>query len=229
MILYEDNHLLVLNKPCGWLVQGDRTGDPTLTDWGKSWLAARYNKPGLVFLHPVHRIDRPVSGALMLARTSKALTRLNAMFKAHQVQKTYFALVTAPPRHPEEHLTHWLHKDAARNRTTAFDTRSNAPNDAREANLTYRLIGACASAFLLLVHPHTGRPHQIRAQLGAIGCPILGDLKYGASYPLPDASIGLHSRSLAFEHPVRQEHMSVVAPTPDQHWWAPVDKLGFDV
>jgi len=219
MVLYEDNHLLVLNKPCGWLVQGDRTGDPTLADWGKSWLAVRYNKPGLVFLHPVHRIDRPVSGALMLARTSKALARLNAMFKAHLVQKTYFALVTSPPQYPEGHLTHWLHKDPARNRTTAFEHRLKAPSDAREATLTYQLMGAYASGFLLHVYPHTGRPHQIRAQLGAIGCPILGDLKYGAPHPLPDASIGLHSRSLAFEHPVRQEHMSIVAPTPNQTWW----------
>lgn len=225
MVLYEDNHLLVVNKPCGWLVQGDHTGDRTLTDWGKNWLKVRYSKPGEVFLHPVHRIDRPVSGAVLFARTSKALTRLNAMFKARLVQKTYLALVTAPPQTPDGSLTHWLFKDTARNHTTAFKSKSSAPIEAREATLAYRSIGPCGSAFLLLVHPLTGRPHQIRAQLGAMGCPILGDLKYGARQPLPDASIGLHSRSLTFEHPVSRGPFSITAPTHGQPWWTEAEVL----
>ena len=215
-ILYEDNHLLALNKPAGWLVQGDSTGDPTLTDWGKAYLKEKYAKPGAVFLHPVHRIDRPVSGLVLFARTDKALGRLTTLFRERKVIKSYLALVLNAPMVPSGELRHFLRKDEKRNVVTAL---SYPADDAKEALLQYEYLGMAGACHLLRIYPLTGRPHQIRVQLATMGCPILGDLKYGAPEPLPDASIGLHSFSLALEHPVKKESLEINAPMPHVAWW----------
>lgn len=216
-ILYEDNHLLVINKPAGWLVQGDKTGDQTLTDWGKDYLKEKYAKPGAVFLHPTHRIDRPVSGAVLFARTDKALGRLTTMFRDKKVQKTYLALVLAPPDSPSGSLRHFLLKDEKRN---IVDTRLHPFGAAKESITVYDTIGRHQGYTLLRVSPITGRSHQIRAQLAAIGCTILGDLKYGAKEALPDASIALHSWRIELMHPVKLEAMMVEAGLPEREWWA---------
>lgn len=209
MVIYEDNHLLVLNKPAGWLVQADRTGDPTLTDWGKQYLKEKYNKPGAVFLHPVHRIDRPVSGVVIFARTDKALGRLTTMFRDKKVKKFYRAEVLKAPPQPEGTLRHFLLKDEARNVVQAF----NQPyRDAKESITKYKLLGPTPDGFLLQVEPLTGRPHQIRVQLASMGCPIIGDLKYGAPKALPDASIRLHCERMELEHPVKKEWLIVISP-----------------
>jgi 23S rRNA pseudouridine1911/1915/1917 synthase len=219
-ILFEDNHLLAINKPAGWLVQGDRTGDSTLTDWGKDYLKEKYEKPGAVFLHPVHRIDRPVSGVVLFARTDKALGRLTTMFRERKVEKSYLAIVLNMPKAKAGELRHFLVKDAARNVVQAF-TR---PTDlTKEALLRYEYKSPVGTGFLLEVHPITGRSHQIRVQLAAIDCPILGDLKYGAPEPLPDASIGLHSQRIELVHPVRREPIVITAPLPETPWWEVVN------
>lgn len=222
-ILYEDNHLLVLNKPAGWLVQGDQTGDPTLIDWGKSYLKEKYDKPGKVFLTPAHRLDRPVSGAVLFARTDKALGRLTTLFRDRQVEKTYLALVLKAPARASGELRHWLWKDEQRNVVQAFSEKPARYADAKEGILRYNYLGALGDGkHLIRVHPLTGRPHQIRVQLTAMGCPILGDLKYGAPAPLSDASIGLHCRSMTLVHPVQKETFQVEAPLPEKPWWAGV-------
>lgn len=215
-IIYEDNHLLAINKAAGWLVQGDRTGDATLTDWGKEYLKAKYDKPGAVFLHPVHRLDRPVSGAVLFARTDKALGRLTTMFRDKKVAKTYLALVLKEPPKASGELRHFLLKDEKKNVVKAF---SHAVKDAKESITRYESAGKAGAYWLLRVFPLTGRPHQIRAQLAAMGCPIAGDLKYGAPSALPDASIGLHSRRMELMHPVRQEPLVLEAALPEKDWW----------
>ena len=215
-IIFEDNHLLAINKPAGWLVQGDRTGDKTLTDWGKDYLKNKYAKPGAVFLHPVHRIDRPVSGAVLFARTDKALSRLTTLFREKKVVKTYLALVLRRPEKPAGELRHFLLKDEKKNVVTAH---SHPFKDAKESITCYEMMGPAGDYFLLRVSPLTGRPHQIRAQLAAMGCPIAGDLKYGAPAALPDASIGLHCLRMELVHPVRLEMILVEAPFPVKDWW----------
>ncbi|MEZ4943450.1 MAG: RluA family pseudouridine synthase [Saprospiraceae bacterium] len=215
-ILFEDNHLLAINKPAGWLVQGDRTGDETLTDWGKAYLKEKYAKPGAVFLHPVHRIDRPVSGAVLFARTDKALSRLTTSFRDRDVEKTYLAIVLRAPKVKTDVLRHFLIKDEQRNLVQAFLAPSG---QAKEALLKYSLKAPAGVNFLLEIHPLTGRPHQIRVQLANIGCPILGDLKYGAPEPLADASIALHSLRIELMHPVRKEPLAITAPLPETTWW----------
>ena len=215
-VLYEDNHLLVVNKPAGMLVQGDHTGDTPLVEHGKAYIKQKYHKPGEVFLGVVHRLDRPVSGVVVLARTSKALARMNALFQEKKTEKTYWALVDKNPPQEAGILTHWLTKDPKKNRATAH--RREVPGSKR-AELSYRLVAQHDRLFLLEVVPQTGRPHQIRVQLASLGCPIRGDLKYGAPEANTDASISLHARRLAFVHPVRKTPLQVVAPWPGEAGW----------
>ena len=215
-VLYEDNHLLIVNKPAGMLVQGDHTGDTPLVDYGKAYIRAKYNKPGEVFLGVVHRLDRPVSGVVVLARTSKALARMNALFKEKKTEKTYWALVRNNPPQETSTLTHWLTKDPEKNKATAH--RREVPGS-KQAELSYRLVAQHDKLFLLEVTPKTGRPHQIRVQLASLGCPIRGDLKYGAPEANADASISLHARRLAFTHPVKKTSLRIVAPLPKEVGW----------
>ena len=215
-ILYEDNHLLVVNKPAGLLVQGDRKGGETLSEQAKAYIKEKYKKPGDVFLGIVHRIDRPVSGVVVLARTSKALERLNAAFRDREVEKTYWALVKdRPPRVKGEYI-HWIRKNPKINKSVA----SNKPSgNALKSMLEYELISRIGDYYLLQVHPETGRPHQIRVQLAKIGCPIAGDVKYGAREPSRDGRIYLHSREIVFPHPVKKEPVRITASLPNDQVW----------
>jgi 23S rRNA pseudouridine1911/1915/1917 synthase len=209
-VLYEDNHLLAIYKPAGWLVQGDHTGDRTLTDWGKQYVAEKYNKPGAVFLHPAHRIDRPVRGAVLFARTSKALSRLTVLFKEKKVQKIYQAITLKAPSPPKGTLTHYLLKDTERNVTEVFPKPFR---DAKESITRYETLRSLPNGRVLLqIFPETGRPHQIRAQMAAIGSPIEGDLKYGAPQALPNASIALCCCVMELQHPVQQTPLRIEAP-----------------
>lgn len=217
-ILFEDNHVLVVNKPAGLLVHGDETGDVCLADLAKEYIKEKYNKPGNVYIGVVHRLDRPVSGVVLLAKTSKALTRLNELFRSKKTIKTYWAVVLSRPAIPEQTLVHWLIKDSSRNVTTAY-ARENSKG--LRSELSYRLIGQHDKNYLLEVNPLTGRPHQIRVQLASMNCPIAGDLRYGASKPLPDKSIALHARSLQFEHPTLKTMITVSAPLPNTPIWKP--------
>ncbi|MCB0630869.1 MAG: RluA family pseudouridine synthase [Saprospiraceae bacterium] len=218
-VLYEDNHLIAVNKPAGWLVQGDATGDTTLADWVKVYIKNRYQKPGDVFLGVIHRIDRPVSGAVIFARTSKALERMNRLFHDREVQKTYLAVTTERPNPLTGHLTHYLVKDRERNVAKAYDQMSNRAKGAKKSELEYELVGELGGHHLLKVNPITGRPHQIRVQLAKMGWPIRGDVKYGFKQPNTDLSIHLHCYQLRFEHPVKKEPVLITAELPrDQVW-----------
>ena len=216
-ILYEDNHLVIVNKQAGEIVQGDKTGDTPLSDIVKDWLKEKHNKPGNVYLGVVHRLDRPVSGVVLFAKTSKALPRLNKMFAEHnKVNKTYWAIVQNRPLEPQGTLTHWLTRQEKNNTARAYDRK--VPGS-KKAVLDYELIASGDRYHLLEIHLHTGRHHQIRCQLAKIGCPIKGDLKYGAPRSNPDGSISLHARTLTLEHPVNHESISVTAPVPDDKLW----------
>ena len=215
-VLYEDNHLIAVNKPAGVLVQGDETGDATLSDFVKADIARRYNKPGAVFLGTIHRIDRPVSGVVLFARTSKALSRMNELFRTRDITKRYLAVVEGRPAKAGQTLVHWLTKNEGANKATAYVR--DTPGASR-CELDYLLLGSSGRHSVLEVKPLTGRSHQIRCQLAAIGCPIGGDLKYGASEPLPDRSIALHARSLSFVHPVTKKTVVITAPVPDLVIW----------
>lgn len=212
-ILYEDNHLLIVNKLAGELVQTDPDGTSALEDEIKAFIKRRDSKPGAVFLGVVHRIDRPVSGAVLFAKTSKALARLNEMIKERKVDKRYWAIVEELPEPTEGTLRHFVTRDPKTNRARAHDSKKG---DAKEAVLDYKLLASSRNYHLLGVNLHTGRHHQIRAQLSKIGSPIRGDLKYGASRSNPGGGISLHSRSIAFEHPVTHEHVVVTAPADRQ-------------
>ncbi len=216
-ILFEDNHLLVVNKRVGDLVQADPEGNTALEDEIKRFIKKRDSKPGDVFLGVVHRIDRPVSGAVLFAKTSKALTRLNQMIKDRQVGKTYWAIVEELPEPAEGTLTHHIVKDSKTNRSKAF---SKPQSGSKEAVLDYRHVASSANYHLLEIDLKTGRHHQIRAQLSKVGSPIRGDLKYGAKRSMPGGGISLHSRQISFIHPVKQEPVQVTAPVPtDDNLW----------
>ncbi len=217
-VLYEDNHLLVINKPAGVLVQGDITGDKPLVEMAKDYIGKKYNKPGDVFLGVVHRLDRPVSGVTVFARTSKALERMNALFRDRETKKIYWAIVTSKPSRQEGTLVHWLVKDEKKNKTTAY-IRENANGLRSELNFT--VIESKRGYYLIEVNPITGRPHQIRVQLASMGCPIAGDVKYGSEMNSPDGSIGLHARRLSFIHPVKKEPLVISAELPQNDWWKP--------
>lgn len=216
-ILFEDNHLLVVNKQAGQLSQGDNTGDVTLVDSLKQYLKDKYNKPGEVFLGVVHRIDRPTSGAIIYTRTSKALTRLNEMLRKHEINKTYWAVVAKAPTETEGTLRHFLLRHGKANVSKPVSPKHKL---GKEAILQYKLIGSLHGYHLLEIQLETGRHHQIRAQLSAIGCPIVGDLKYGYREPLPNKGICLHARRIAFTHPVRKEPVEVTAPLPEGLVWS---------
>ena len=215
-ILYEDNHIIAVNKKAGEIVQEDKTGDKTLADDVKAYIKQKYNKPGDVFLGVVHRIDRPVSGVVLFARTSKALARLNQMFVDKTIKKTYWAITQNRPPQIEEELHHYMSKDEGKNRAHV----SVSPRTGyKEAVLRYRLLSSTQNLNLLEVELLTGRHHQIRAQLSRIGCPIRGDLKYGAKRSIEGGGIDLHSRSVEFIHPVSKEPVKIVAPLPSSNEW----------
>lgn len=216
-VLYEDNHIIVVNKAAGEIVQGDKTGDTPLSEIVKDWIKDRYHKPGNVFLGVVHRLDRPVSGVVLFSKTSKALSRLNRLFAGHEsVQKTYWAIVICRPSADSGTLTHWLTRNERTNTARAFDRE--VPGS-KKAVLDYRLIASGTRYHLLEVTLHTGRHHQIRCQLAKIGCPIRGDLKYGAQRSNADGSISLHARRLRLVHPVSGIDVDVVAPVPQDNLW----------
>ncbi|MFM1884350.1 MAG: hypothetical protein RL168_534 [Bacteroidota bacterium] len=213
-ILFEDNHLLVVSKPAGMLVQGDITGDRCLKDWAEEDVARRFKKPGKAFIGLPHRLDRPTSGIVVLAKTSKALARMNALFSGRDIQKTYWAIVEGCPAEPEARLEHFLHRDGKTKKSFV----SKHP-EAQKAVLRYRVLATGDRYSLLKVDLETGRHHQIRVQLHAIGHPIKGDLKYGSKRSNPHGGIHLHARELTFIHPVSQELIHLVAPTPADSLW----------
>lgn len=216
-IIYEDNHLIAINKRCGQIVQGDKTGDETLPDMIKAYLKERDAKPGNVFCGVIHRLDRPVSGVVLFAKTSKALSRMNDAIKQRDMKKKYWALCKETPLPPEGRLVDWLGRDERNNK--AFVTKPDTPG-AKQAILDYKLLGTSAGGYNLIeVDLHTGRHHQIRAQMANFGCHIKGDLKYGAPRSNPDGGISLHARSITFIHPVRKEVITIVAPPPDEAIW----------
>jgi 23S rRNA pseudouridine1911/1915/1917 synthase len=215
-ILYEDNHLIAVNKRPSDLSQGDRTGDVSLDSEVKKYIASKYNKPGDVFLGVVHRLDRPVGGVILFARTSKALERMNNIFRTREVRKIYLAIVGERPPEDEGTLTHYLKKNEAQNKTFVYD---NEVKGSKMSSLTYRLAARSDRYFMLEVELHSGRHHQIRAQLAKIGCPVKGDLKYGYPRSNEDGSICLLSRSLEFLHPVKKENVVIKAPLPEGDVW----------
>ena len=215
-VLYEDNHLLIVNKAAGVLVQGDQTKDTPLVELCREYVREKYNKPGNVFMGLVHRIDRPVSGIVVMAKTSKALERMTKIFHDRKVQKTYWAIVKKRPRQEQGTLINRLKNDGSKNMVTAYKEETK---EAQKAELSFKVMGKLNDHFLLEVKPKTGRPHQIRAQLGSINCPIKGDLKYGFDKPNTDKSINLHARKLYFEHPVKKEAIEIVAPVPENDFW----------
>lgn len=215
-VLFEDNHLLIVNKKSGDIVQGDKTGDKPLSDVVKEYIKEKYNKPGEVFLGVVHRLDRPTSGIIILARTSKALERLNKMLRERTISKTYWAVVKNTPLKEKDSLIHFLKKNPKNNKSTVFTKETDA---SKKAILHYSVIKKLDNYSLLEIDLETGRHHQIRAQLAYIGSPIKGDLKYGASRSNKDGSIHLHARKISFTHPVSKENISILAPIPNEVIW----------
>ncbi len=215
-VVYEDNHIIVVNKTASEIVQGDKTGDTPLSETVKQYLKEKYNKPGNVFVGVTHRLDRPVSGLVVFAKTSKALARLNEMFRLGEVKKTYWAIVKERPKELEGELVHYLVRNEKQNKSYAYDKEKK---DSKKAVLHYKLIGCSQNYHLLEVDLKTGRHHQIRCQLAKMGCPIKGDLKYGSPRSNPNGSICLHARSVSFIHPVSKEEISLTAPVPGGNLW----------
>lgn len=215
-VLYEDNHIIIVNKITGDIVQADRTADNTLRDTVKMYLKEKYEKKGNVFLGVVHRLDRPVSGVVMFAKTSKALRRLNSIFKAREIKKVYWVVVDQAPPKEEDKLINYLRKNESKNKSYVVD---ESTKDAVYAELDYKLLAKSDRYYLMEILLHTGRHHQIRAQLSGIGCRIKGDLKYGFPRSNPDASIHLHARYIEFIHPVKKELIHITAPVPDDPLW----------
>ncbi|MCD4835057.1 MAG: RNA pseudouridine synthase [Bacteroidales bacterium] len=215
-ILYEDNHIIAVNKKSSDIVQGDKTGDEPLSEKVKAYIKKKYEKPGAVFIGVTHRLDRPVSGVLIFARTSKALTRLNKMFLEKEVKKTYWAIVKEKPIKETDTLNHYIVRNQKKNKSFAYDKETN---NSKLASLSYKLIASADNYYLLEVDLHTGRHHQIRCQLAKIGCPIKGDLKYGFPRSNPDGGISLHSRKIEFIHPVQKEQVSIIANPPKDSLW----------
>jgi 23S rRNA pseudouridine1911/1915/1917 synthase len=225
-VLFEDNHIIAINKSVAEIVQLDKTGDKPLDDLLKEYIKKKYQKPGDVFLGVVHRIDRPVSGVVLFARTSKALARLNEMFQEKSVEKIYWAIVKTKPPKQEDTLAHYLVRNTKTNKSYCY--LKEVP-DSKKAILHYRLVASSDVYHLLEIRLETGRHHQIRCQLSTIGCPIRGDLKYGFPRSNKDGGISLHSRKISFEHPVRHEQITIVAPPPDENLWkAFMNQMGVD-
>ena len=220
-ILFEDNHLIVINKKPSEIVQGDKTGDKTMPDTIKEYLKVKYNKPGNVFCGVIHRLDRPTSGAVVFARTSKGLERMNTQFREKETNKVYWAIVEQKPEKPEGSLVHFLKKNETKNKSFVTDSEKGG---AKEAKLTYKLIASSERYHLLEITLETGRHHQIRAQLAAIGCFIKGDVKYGAKRSNEDGSICLHARRLTINHPVTKEVLTFTADTPNAAIWKIFEK-----
>lgn len=224
-VVYEDNHIIIVNKTCREIVQGDKTGDKPLSEMLKDWLKEKYAKPGNVFVGVTHRLDRPVSGLVVFAKTSKALSRLNEMFRTGAIQKTYWAVVKNRPEAPSGTLVHYLTRNEKLNKSTAF----NSPrNGAQRAELDYRIIAEGDNYRMLEVDLKTGRHHQIRCQLAKMGCPIKGDLKYGAERSNLDGGISLHARRVCFEHPVSHITVDVTAPVPNDRLWQELESRVFE-
>jgi 23S rRNA pseudouridine1911/1915/1917 synthase len=222
-VIYEDNHIIAVNKSSSEIVQGDKTGDQPLSETIKLYLKEKYNKPGEVFLGVTHRLDRPVSGVVLFAKTSKALTRMNEMFRNQEIKKTYWAIVKEKPEQTEGRLEHYLTRNEKQNKSVAFDKERS---DAKKAALSYKLIAHSDAYCLLEVQLETGRHHQIRCQLAKMGCPIKGDLKYGFPRSNPNGGISLHARSVEFIHPVSKELIKLIAPVPeDDKLWLAMEKF----
>ena len=216
IVVYEDNHIIVVNKTSSEIVQGDKTGDTPLSEMVKQYLKEKYNKPGNVFIGVTHRLDRPVSGLVVFAKTSKALPRLNEMFRNGEVKKTYWAIVKECPKETEGELVHYLVRNEKQNKSYTYDKEVK---NSKKAVLHYKLIDHSQNYYLLEVDLKTGRHHQIRCQLAKMGCPIKGDLKYGFPRSNPDGSICLHARTVQFVHPVSKEMIQLTAPVPEGNLW----------
>lgn len=220
-VIYEDNHIIIVNKSVSEIVQGDKTGDKPLSEIVKEWLKEKYNKPGNVFCGVTHRLDRPVSGIVVFAKTSKALSRLNEMFKNKEIKKTYWAIVKNEPKQKQGTLTNFLVRNEKQNKSYAYDIEK--PNS-KKAILHYKQIAKSDNYCLLEIDLETGRHHQIRCQLAKMGCEIKGDLKYGANRSNPDGGISLHARKISFIHPVSKIEIEVIAPVPNENLWQSFEK-----
>jgi len=215
-VLYEDNHLIAVNKTCSEIVQGDKTGDTPLSEIVKQWLKEKYNKPGNVFTGVIHRLDRPVTGLVVFAKTSKALERMNDLFRQGNVKKIYWAIVKNPPPQTEAELIHYLVRNEKQNKSYAFDSEVKG---SKKAILKYKILMQSENYYLLEIELQTGRHHQIRCQLAKIGCPVKGDLKYGFDRSNDDGGISLHARHICFHHPVSNELIEITAPVPEKKLW----------
>jgi 23S rRNA pseudouridine1911/1915/1917 synthase len=223
-VLYEDNHIIAVNKPPSAIVQGDKTGDKPLSEFVKDYIKKKYQKPGEVFVGTVHRIDRPVSGIVLFAKTSKALSRLNQLFQSKEIKKTYWAVVKQKPKSDTGKLINYLIKNEVKNMSRVV---KDGEKGALYCELDYKIIGNINNYYLLEINPHTGRHHQIRVQLSYMKCPIKGDLKYGFDRSNKDASIHLHARKIEFIHPVKKENIIIIAPTPNEVIWNEFAKMDY--